>query len=192
MNSPRSGFRRTALASWALAGAGIAGVAGASELAYASTLGPAPSDESMVQAVLPDPALPGPPLADPALPDPALPDPATVSPQAPVPGPSLPTEHPVAPVVQQAPAQAAAPVPAPPPTYTQTYAPQPAYTAPLTPIRPGTIGSQTSGSSGSRSTSSSGSSGSSGSSFGSSTKHIPMGSGSGPNKAVPHTVAKGS
>ena len=177
MNSPRSGFRRTALASWALAGAGIAGVAGASELAYASTLGPAPSDESMVQAVLPDPALP---------------DPATVSPQAPVPGPSLPTEHPVAPVVQQAPAQAAAPVPAPPPTYTQTYAPQPAYTAPLTPIRPGTIGSQTSGSSGSRSTSSSGSSGSSGSSFGSSTKHIPMGSGSGPNKAVPHTVAKGS
>ena len=41
MNSPRSGFRRAAVASWALAGIGVAGVAGASQLAYAGTLKPA-------------------------------------------------------------------------------------------------------------------------------------------------------
>ena len=40
MTSPRSGFRRTAIASWALAGIGAAGVAGASSLAYADTLKP--------------------------------------------------------------------------------------------------------------------------------------------------------
>jgi hypothetical protein len=43
MDSPRSGFRRTAATSWALAGLGIVGVAGASALAYADTVKPAPS-----------------------------------------------------------------------------------------------------------------------------------------------------
>ena len=41
MDSPRSGFRRAAIASWALAGIGVAGVAGASALAYTETLKPA-------------------------------------------------------------------------------------------------------------------------------------------------------
>lgn len=40
MNSPRSGFRRAAAASWALAGIGAAGVAGASALAYGDTVKP--------------------------------------------------------------------------------------------------------------------------------------------------------
>jgi protein TonB len=40
MNSPRSGFRRAAATSWALAGIGVAGVACASTLAYADTFKP--------------------------------------------------------------------------------------------------------------------------------------------------------
>ncbi|MCW2686089.1 MAG: hypothetical protein JWR37_979 [Mycobacterium sp.] len=38
MDSPSAGFRRAAAASWALVGIGIAGVAGASALAYADTV----------------------------------------------------------------------------------------------------------------------------------------------------------
>ena len=41
MSTPRSGFRRAAATSWTLAGLGIAGVAGASALAYADTVKPA-------------------------------------------------------------------------------------------------------------------------------------------------------
>jgi protein TonB len=40
MDSPQSGFRRAAATSWALAGLGIAGVAGTSALAYADTFKP--------------------------------------------------------------------------------------------------------------------------------------------------------
>jgi hypothetical protein len=43
MDSPRSGFRKAAVTSWALAGIGIAGVAGASALAYADTVKPPPA-----------------------------------------------------------------------------------------------------------------------------------------------------
>jgi protein TonB len=43
MDSPRSGFRRAAATSWALAGVGIVGVAGASALAYADTVKALPS-----------------------------------------------------------------------------------------------------------------------------------------------------
>ena len=44
MDSPRPGFRRAAVTSWALVGVGIAGVAGASALAYADTVKPAAAD----------------------------------------------------------------------------------------------------------------------------------------------------
>jgi hypothetical protein len=44
MDSPRLGFRRATVTSWALVGVGIAGVAGASALAYASTVKPEVAD----------------------------------------------------------------------------------------------------------------------------------------------------
>ena len=44
MDSPRLGFRRAAVTSWALVGVGVAGVAGASALAYADTVDPAVAD----------------------------------------------------------------------------------------------------------------------------------------------------
>jgi periplasmic protein TonB len=44
MDSPRLGFRRAAVTSWALVGVGIAGVAAASALAYADTVKPAVAD----------------------------------------------------------------------------------------------------------------------------------------------------
>ena len=44
MDSPRSGFRRAAATSWALAGIGIAGVGGASVLAYGDTVKPVSAD----------------------------------------------------------------------------------------------------------------------------------------------------
>ena len=59
MTSPRSGFRRTAIASWALAGIGAAGVAGASSLAYADTLKPVELPAA-VQSEAPPAALPAP------------------------------------------------------------------------------------------------------------------------------------
>src|SRR5258705_8941845 len=44
MDSPRLGFRRAAVTSWALVGVGIAGVTAASALAYADTVKPAVAD----------------------------------------------------------------------------------------------------------------------------------------------------
>jgi hypothetical protein len=44
MDSPRLGFRRAAVTSWALVGVGVAGVAAASALAYADTVKPAVAD----------------------------------------------------------------------------------------------------------------------------------------------------
>lgn len=60
MDSPRSGLRRAAAASWALTGIGIAGVAAASALAYADTLKPVatPSAELAVQPAAGDGATP--------------------------------------------------------------------------------------------------------------------------------------
>jgi hypothetical protein len=55
MDSPRSGFRRAAATSWALAGLGIAGVAGASALAYADTFKPS---VTAVPIVVLEPAAP--------------------------------------------------------------------------------------------------------------------------------------
>jgi hypothetical protein len=51
MNSPRSGFHRATAASWALVGLGVAGVAGASSLAYADTFTPAA--EAPVEVAVP-------------------------------------------------------------------------------------------------------------------------------------------
>jgi hypothetical protein len=70
MDSPRSGFRRAAAASWALAGIGVAGVAGASALAYADTFKPARAD-APINVVEPAPEDQGsiPPLNVPSAPD---------------------------------------------------------------------------------------------------------------------------
>ena len=47
MDSPRRGFRRAAATSWALVGVGVAGVAGASALAYSDTVKPAVADAAI-------------------------------------------------------------------------------------------------------------------------------------------------
>ena len=73
MTSPRSGFRRAAVASWTLAGLGVAGVAGASALAYAETYKP-----PVVEATAPDavePALVDAPVNLPPAPPVVLPPP---------------------------------------------------------------------------------------------------------------------
>lgn len=132
MTSPRSGFRRTAIASWALAGIGMAGVAGTSALAYAGTLKPAEAPA----AVQSDSALPAAvpltgPTAEVAV---RSPQPVTQAP-APAPAPAAPipayTPPPApAPQYQQAPQYTPPPVyaaPAPAPAYV---APAPAYVAP--------------------------------------------------------------
>ncbi len=63
MDSPRLGFRRAAVTSWALVGAGIAGVTGASLLAYSDTVKPAKAEVS-ADAAVPAPAEILPSLAD--------------------------------------------------------------------------------------------------------------------------------
>lgn len=55
MDSPRSGLRRAAAASWALAGLGIAGVTGASTLAYADTFKPPAAESPVIPVVVPTP-----------------------------------------------------------------------------------------------------------------------------------------
>jgi hypothetical protein len=70
MDSPRLGFRRAAVTSWALVGVGIAGVAGASALAYADTVKPAVADAGADAAIptheelIPFPAENLPPVPD--------------------------------------------------------------------------------------------------------------------------------
>lgn len=115
MNSPQSGFRRAAVASWALAGLGVAGVAGVSALAYADTVKPAaavaaPEMAEPVQASDPAQAPVTAVLAAPRV------DPS--------PAPAV-TAQPVSDA--SAPAYTPAPKSAPVPTYS---APAPAYTAP--------------------------------------------------------------
>jgi periplasmic protein TonB len=105
MTSPRSGFRRAAVASWTLAGIGVAGVAGASALAYAETYKP-----PVVEAVAPEavePAVIDAPVNLPPAPPVVVPPPTVDSP-------------PPAPV----PAATEAPVQ----TYTPQYTPEPTYT----------------------------------------------------------------
>jgi hypothetical protein len=111
MDSPRSGFRRAVATSWALAGIGIVGVAGASALAYGDTVKPsaatAPSDV-IEQAPTGPEAVP--PVEIP-------PPPAAVTPDTPIPPP--PTTTAPAPEVTAAPTVDRAPV--------RTYTPEPTY-----------------------------------------------------------------
>jgi protein TonB len=70
MDSPRLGFRRAAVTSWALVGVGVAGVAGASVLAYADTVKPAVADVGANAAIPPPEELvPSPPENLPPAPD---------------------------------------------------------------------------------------------------------------------------
>lgn len=111
MDSPRSGFRRAAATSWALAGLGIAGVAGASALAYADTVKPPPS------AAPTDVIEQAPAGAEPS-PDAPL-TPAVTTTDAPPPPPPTTAPAPPQTTVDQMPVR--------------TYAPKPTY-APDTPV----------------------------------------------------------
>jgi protein TonB len=125
MDSPRSGFRRAAVASWALAGIGIAGVAGASTLAYADTVKPAA--EAPAEAAIPAPPEGfAPPsavdrAATPDIPTPTVdppPVPASVTSEPPPAPTAVNTETPVQKYIsqqtyQQAPAPATHEPPAP-------------------------------------------------------------------------------
>ncbi|GAS93008.1 putative uncharacterized protein [Mycolicibacterium brisbanense] len=116
MNSPRSGFRRAAVASWALAGLGAAGVAGASALAYGDTARPAEPVADVADQALPSqgadpaPAVPQPPPA-------AMPPAPSSPPPAPSPPPDTSTETTV---VQ---------------TPVRTYTPAPTYSRQTTPAQ---------------------------------------------------------
>jgi protein TonB len=108
MNSPRSGFRRAAVASWTLAGIGVAGVAGASALAYADTYRPPVAEAPAPEAV--EPTLVDAPVTLPSAPPVVVPPPTV---DAPPPAPE--------PVVTEAPVQTYTPQYTPEPTYTPTY-----------------------------------------------------------------------
>ncbi|GAY16461.1 hypothetical protein [Mycobacterium sp. shizuoka-1] len=132
MDSPRSGFRRAAITSWALAGIGVAGVAGASALAYGDTVKPAPVEIPAVDTAATD----LPPAPEPvAAPEPAAPASAPESTPPPAPE-STPPPAPE-PTVTQAPAEG--PAYTPKPSYTpktvQQQAPPPAA-APSTKSQP--------------------------------------------------------
>ncbi|TPG32682.1 hypothetical protein [Mycolicibacterium hodleri] len=117
MDSPRSGFRRAAAASWALMGLGVAGVAGASALAYADTVKPPPKAPIVAVDPAPPELIPSPILAPPPPPDvPAT----TVDP------PPMAAETPV----QQTPEYTPAPQYTPEPQYTPVpqHTPVPEYT----------------------------------------------------------------
>jgi periplasmic protein TonB len=110
MDSPRLGRRRAAVTSWALVGVGVAGVAGASALAYADTVKPTVADVGADAAVktheelVPSPAENLPP---------APPIPATTAPPAP--------EYTPQTTVEQPPVATYTPVP----DYTPQYTPEP-------------------------------------------------------------------
>jgi protein TonB len=120
MDSPRQGFRRAAVASWALVGVGIAGVTGMSALAYADTFKPAADVPSDVSVSEPEP------VQAPTEPVPPPPDFASTTdapPPPPVPEPTAPEYTPTytpEPTVERAPApvtrEAPAPAPSTPPT----------------------------------------------------------------------------
>jgi protein TonB len=126
MTSPRSGFRRAAIASWTLAGFGVAGVAGASALAYADTYRPPVAEATAPEAVEPaviDAPVNLPPAPPVVVPPPTVdaPAPEPVATEAPVqtytpkytPEPTYTPKYTQAPVVQQAPVQQAPVVQAP-------------------------------------------------------------------------------
>jgi periplasmic protein TonB len=123
MDSPRPGFRRAAVTSWALGGVGIAAVAGASALAYIDTVKPAVADVGA------DTALPAPEELVPSSPAgnlPPAPDVVTTT-EGPPPPPIPATTAPPAPgyipqtTVEQTPVGTYTPVP----EYTPRYRPEP-------------------------------------------------------------------
>jgi protein TonB len=122
MDSPRSGFRRAAATSWALAGLGVAGVAGASALAYADTVKP-PVTEAPIVVV--DPATPelG-PTPVPEVPQPPVPV-ATTNDPPPVATPETTVEQAPATRETQPPDYTSQPTyePAPPPVIHESNAP---------------------------------------------------------------------
>lgn len=90
MDSPRLGFRRAAITSWALVGVGVAGLAGTSALAYSDTVKPAVADVGADAAIpAPEELVPSPAENLPPAPDVATttegppPSPATTAPPAP-------------------------------------------------------------------------------------------------------------
>ncbi|MGX9792351.1 hypothetical protein [Mycobacterium sp. MMS18-G62] len=114
MDSPRSGFRRAAAASWALAGLGIASVGGASVLAYADTVKPPPADVP-IDAVEQAPPVPAVPEVAPSM---------TEAPPPPPPPPPVTTEPPAPETtVEQAPISTYKPVPTYTPEQTVEQAP---------------------------------------------------------------------
>jgi protein TonB len=122
MDSPRLGFRRAAVTSWALVGVGVAGVAGASALAYADTVKPAVADAG-ADAAIPTPAL----VPSPAENLPPAPDVVTTT-ENPPPLPATTAEQP--PVTTDIPV----------PEYTPQYTPEPTVeqAPPVTPQAPAT------------------------------------------------------
>ena len=124
MDSPRSGFRRAAATSWALAGIGIAGVGGASVLAYGDTARPVSADAPTDAAEL----APGDLGSNPALNVPPVPDVVTTTVDPP---PPPVTTAPPAPEVtpettaEQAPVATYTPVPQYTPETTVEQAPAP-------------------------------------------------------------------
>jgi protein TonB len=106
MDSPRLGFRRAAVTSWALVGVGVAGVAGASVLAYADTVKPAVADVGANAAIPP--------------PEELVPSPAENLPPAPDVVPTTEVPPPV-PATTAPPAVEYTPVP----EYTPQYTPEP-------------------------------------------------------------------
>ncbi len=109
MDSPRLGFRRAKVTSWVLVGVGIAGVGGASALAYADTVKPAVADVP-AEATVPEPAaqVPSPVETLPPTPD------VVTTAEAPPPPPSPETTAPPAPEY----------TPQYTPDYTPTYTPE--------------------------------------------------------------------
>jgi periplasmic protein TonB len=123
MDSPALGFRRATVTSWALVGIGIAGVAGATTLAYADTV--KPPKEAPVDVAVPAPVELIPPLAEDPSPTPLV---------------ETSTEEPPPPPPETTPETTTAEAPAPVTEYTPTYTPtytstQEATSAPPTTTR---------------------------------------------------------
>jgi protein TonB len=127
VDSPRLGFRHAAVTSWALVGVGIAGVAGASALAYADTVKQVVADVG-TDAAIPthEELVPGPaenlaPAPDVVTTTEGSPPPPILATTAP-PGPEYPPQT----TVEQAPVATYAPAP----EYTPRYTPEPTVEQP--------------------------------------------------------------
>jgi periplasmic protein TonB len=112
MDSPSLGFRRAAVTSWALVGVGMAGVAGASALAYSDTVKPAVADVGADVAITAPEELPPAPDVMTTVEVAPQPIPATTPPPA--------AEYTPQTTVEQAPE----PTYTPAPQYTPQYTPE--------------------------------------------------------------------